>query len=103
MIDFIIAMRGYPCANENEICNCSGKVTYGIYYTDDNDQLRITGMHFGNLSEKKYVEKSINCTKENFEDYAEVEFEEYLKRCRCYPSSNLFFIETKNIFAHFFF
>ena len=91
MIDFIIAMRGFPCANENEICNCSGKVTYGIYYTGDgydNDGLLITDMLFGNLSEKKYVAKSINCTKENFEDYSVVGFEEYLKRCRCYPSSN---------------
>ena len=91
MIDFIIAMRGFPCANENEICNCSGKVTYGIYYTGDgydNDGLLITDMLFGNLSEKKYVAKSINCTKENFEDYSEVGSEEYLKRCRCYPSSN---------------
>ena len=91
MIYFIIALRGFPCANENEICNCSGKVTYGIYYTGDgydNDGLLITDMLFGNLSEKKYVAKSINCTKENFEDYSEVGFEEYLKRCRCYPSSN---------------
>ena len=82
------AMAGYECANEDEECKCSGKVSYGIYL----DSGRVyPDIVFGSQSEKKHVERSINCTKENFSDYPEEESYPFMKRCWCYPSSNQLF------------
>ena len=83
-----VAMSGYDCAYENEECKCSGEVSYGIY---DDSKRSHPDVVFGNWSEKKLVERSINCTEENFPDYPEKEYDKPMKNCWCYPSSKRLF------------
>ena len=89
-----VAMSGYDCAFENEECKCSGEVSYGIY---DDSKRSHPDVVFGNWSEKKLVERSINCTEENFPDYPEKEYDKPMKNCWCYPSSKRLFLLLKMI------
>ena len=70
-------MKGFECAEENEGCNCTGMVEYGIYDVDQK--------MYSVLPMKK-VDGFIECKEETFGD-----LEEHLKwkkNCRCFPLSN---------------
>ena len=77
-------MKGYPCAWENKECKCSGNVNFGI--VDWNDYI------FGNWSEMRYVNNSIDCVESNFKEYNQTDYNDIRRKCFCYPSSKLIFL-----------
>ena len=70
-------MKGFECAEENEGCNCTGMVEYGIY---DVEQKMYSVLPM------KEVDGFIECKEENFGDMQEDL--KWKKTCRCFPISS---------------
>ena len=80
VIYLLLAMEGFFCSEENDVCKCHGKVNFGFRGE------RI----YGNRSEMRDVRGVIGCERSNFVGGDS----EYERGCWCYPSS--IFSKIKN-------
>ena len=78
-IYLFLAMEGFRCSEENDVCKCHGKVNFGF-----KGDRRI----YGHQSEMRDVRGVIGCERSNFVGGDS----EHKRRCWCYPSSNFFFL-----------